>query len=297
MTHTAPDRSFGANASADPRDKAGPFPSRGPGLTGCPCLSYNVPTGTEPPHHNHLPPGRHAAAMETQPPAPGPATISGRPRRRAVEACTFCRRRKVQPYPETPNPLDSPAANSPLQIKCNGEKPTCANCKIYGKECTFEPLGDSSRADRASPATARRSYHSRAKTAGSLRRQSHPAQARGNEQCNGNGGGGEDGKNGDRARRCGSAARDARPELDRDSEPRRSRTGISRIVVSPNGVSSYHGQTSTLFEENQPERAPAGDARPRMPDDWVEKGLVAEAAKQRASIPLPSPCSISGRAG
>lgn len=91
-----------AEASADPRDKAAPFPSRGSAwLTVHVSLTHGNRT---PPRHNHLAPGRHTAAMETQPPAPGPATISGRPRRRAVEACTFCRRRKVPPYPPNPNP-------------------------------------------------------------------------------------------------------------------------------------------------------------------------------------------------
>lgn len=72
---------------------------------------------------------------------------------------------------------------------------------------------------------------------------------------------------------------------DRGAAPApQTRGGLSRIVVSPNGMSSYHGQTSTHFEDNLPERVPAADARPRMPDDWVEKGLVAEAAKQRTSL-------------
>jgi hypothetical protein len=49
-------------------------------------------------------------------------------------------------------------------------------------------------------------------------------------------------------------------------------------------VSSYHGRTSALFEDNVQERAPAGEKRPRMPDDWVERGLVAEAVRQRKYI-------------
>jgi hypothetical protein len=55
---------------------------------------------------------------------------------------------------------------------------------------------------------------------------------------------------------------------------------LSRIVVSANGIPSYHGQTSALFEEHQQARG-AFEMPPRMPDDWVEKGLVAEAARQR----------------
>ncbi|RYP73810.1 hypothetical protein DL771_003388 [Monosporascus sp. 5C6A] len=55
---------------------------------------------------------------------------------------------------------------------------------------------------------------------------------------------------------------------------------VSRIVVAANGSSSYHGRTSTLFDENSHDRS-AAEARPQMPDEWIEKGLVAEAARQR----------------
>lgn len=54
---------------------------------------------------------------------------------------------------------------------------------------------------------------------------------------------------------------------------------VSRIVTA-NGMSSYHGRTSTLYDENSHDRF-AAEARPRMPEVWVEKGLVAEAARQR----------------
>lgn len=56
---------------------------------------------------------------------------------------------------------------------------------------------------------------------------------------------------------------------------------VARILVSANGVSSYHGRTSALFEDNVQDRAVGGDQQPRMPDDWVERGLVAEAVRQR----------------
>ncbi|KAF3050898.1 hypothetical protein E8E11_011078 [Didymella keratinophila] len=55
---------------------------------------------------------------------------------------------------------------------------------------------------------------------------------------------------------------------------------VSRIVVSSNGMSSYHGRTSTLFEESYHDRS-TPEANPRMPEEWVEKGLIAEAACQR----------------
>jgi hypothetical protein len=55
---------------------------------------------------------------------------------------------------------------------------------------------------------------------------------------------------------------------------------VSRILVAANGTSSYHGRTSTLFDESSQDKS-AVEARPQMPDEWIERGLVAEAARQR----------------
>ncbi|RDW74323.1 fungal specific transcription factor domain-containing protein [Aspergillus mulundensis] len=60
-----------------------------------------------------------------------------------------------------------------------------------------------------------------------------------------------------------------------------SEPGVARVLISANGASSYHGRTSAFFEDNVPDRLTGPDQPPRMPDDWVERGLVAEAAKQR----------------
>lgn len=65
------------------------------------------------------------------------------------------------------------------------------------------------------------------------------------------------------------------------------------MVVSANGVSSYHGRTSTLFEEAIQERASGAELNHRMPDEWTEKGLVAEAAKQCMPWPWPVAFPIS----
>jgi len=51
--------------------------------------------------------------------------------------------------------------------------------------------------------------------------------------------------------------------------------------VLANGESTYHGRTSALFEDNAQERPVEQEVQPRMPDHWVERGLIAEAAKQR----------------
>jgi len=54
---------------------------------------------------------------------------------------------------------------------------------------------------------------------------------------------------------------------------------VSRIIFTDDGASSYHGQTSALFEENVLDRSRSKpDA---IPTEWVEKGLVAEASLQR----------------
>lgn len=55
---------------------------------------------------------------------------------------------------------------------------------------------------------------------------------------------------------------------------------VSRLVFSPNGVSSYHGRTSALFEDTALEQRPA-IAQPRVPSEWTQKLLVAEAAQQK----------------
>ncbi|KAF4429278.1 putative transcriptional regulatory protein [Colletotrichum fructicola] len=190
-------------------------------------------------------------------------TVSGRPRRRAVEACTFCRRRK---------------------IKCNNEQPTCANCKTYGKDCVYEPLSappnnppptsTSTRRQterRTTPRDSRQWSHppsgpERQDDSGGETRQDTPSHVPGNVEAP--------------ASLPGRGQQTQREETRVDQTPSH-RAGVSRIVVSANGVSSYHGRTSALFEESLQERTSVADLRPRMPDEWIEKGLVAEAAKQR----------------
>ncbi|KAK1492773.1 fungal specific transcription factor, partial [Colletotrichum tamarilloi] len=192
-------------------------------------------------------------------------TASGRPRRRAVEACSFCRRRK---------------------IKCNNEQPTCANCKTYGKDCVYEPLASPDADTLHSTPTRRHAERQRGALRGTRRETHTPTSVRDGSVRN------------DTPADRNDAARSPNPDdhdpstpsprLTRTERPENSterasshRGDVSRIVVSANGVSSYHGRTSALFEENPQERFSVADLRPRMPDDWIEKGLVAETAKQR----------------
>lgn len=80
------------------------------------------------------------------------------------------------------------------------------------------------------------------------------------------------------------------PEAEQGSEPGTSSRArpkvvpaVSRIFVSAKGESSYHGPTSTLYDDTLTERRNANDRRPSttLSHDWVQKGLFAEAAHQR----------------
>ncbi|KZL68461.1 fungal specific transcription factor domain-containing protein [Colletotrichum incanum] len=189
-------------------------------------------------------------------------TASGRPRRRAVEACSFCRRRK---------------------IKCNNEQPTCANCKTYGKDCIYEPLVNLAEKSAELTPVLRRTERRRQGT-----RKGHRTDLGTSLQTREESGGNDSPveHDGDTPHTPDPPMRSPPHTSTRHTrtltEPTSShRAGVSRIVVSANGVSSYHGRTSALFEESLQERSSAVDLRPRMPDEWIEKGLVAEAARQR----------------
>ncbi|KAJ5815105.1 hypothetical protein N7474_006882 [Penicillium riverlandense] len=59
-----------------------------------------------------------------------------------------------------------------------------------------------------------------------------------------------------------------------------SRSAVSRIFISPNGVSSYHGLTSTLFDDAPTDRH--GHPRdPQLPVEHIRKQLMGDAAYQR----------------
>lgn len=60
-----------------------------------------------------------------------------------------------------------------------------------------------------------------------------------------------------------------------------SQSAVSRIFISPNGDSSYHGLTSTLFDDAPTDRR--GQVRStdqQIPADHISKRLMGEAAYQ-----------------
>lgn len=163
--------------------------------------------------------------------APKTTTTSGAPRKRASEACTFCRGRK---------------------IKCNSERPVCSNCKTYSKTCVFEAVNE----------TERQAYKPRPSRKTNTRTQTTPARSSTHNDVD-NGNHVDDDEHQDTVAPADSAQR-----------------SVSRLILSAEGVSSYHGRTSALFEDNNaPEQR--GAPRRSMPVEWVQKGLIAEAAQQK----------------
>ncbi|KAM5359887.1 hypothetical protein ACJZ2D_014142 [Fusarium nematophilum] len=169
-----------------------------------------------------------------------------RSRRRAVEACSFCRRRK---------------------IKCDGQRPTCVNCQTYGQDCVYEPVAEVAK-EAGRERHLRRRRNTSNDTGAGVRRRTRSARDKtaGSSVAEGNVPATE-----------GSLSSIGDGDMDKGALE----TGVARVLVSANGVSSYHGRTSALFEDNTQERTIVAEQYPRMPDNWVERGLVAEAARQR----------------
>ncbi|KAL8381550.1 hypothetical protein RB595_005703 [Gaeumannomyces hyphopodioides] len=191
-------------------------------------------------------------------------------RRRAARACRFCRSRK---------------------IKCNTEEPICSNCKVYGKDCVYEPTEQDATPPAARARAARSSPLTRASTRSAAGGRPSPVTVRvedGDAAVAVDGvtvpsaglTPGEGSATVDTAV-AGSGQRSDRPPASSPGLPVSHGSRVSRMVLSANGVSSYHGRTSALFEEPSHDRSGTEAPRPRLPDEWIEKGLVADAARQR----------------
>ncbi|VUC32375.1 unnamed protein product [Clonostachys rosea] len=141
------------------------------------------------------------------------------------------------------------------KIKCSGEEPECVNCRAYGKNCVYEEVN----ADAVAAPRRRR------RTQNSLLEQTegHPSPRPGGDLVPY-----EDTE---------SISPDAAPGHVTPQSNQR----LSRMLLSANGVPSYHGRTSALFEEVGGDRPMAGSNKPQVPEEWVEKSLVTKATKQR----------------
>ncbi|KIL88555.1 hypothetical protein FAVG1_07800 [Fusarium avenaceum] len=178
-----------------------------------------------------------------------------------------------------------PDAQPSSRIKCNGQRPSCINCQTYEKECVYEPVPDVNKAEGR-----QRHQRLKSKSRSVKARTASPSVV-------------DQSRDGEAASSVADSEAASLPDersqqtqigRDRDggTNPRRSwdptdsaarpmDPGVARVLVHANGESSYHGRTSALFEDNAQERPVEQEVQPRMPDHWVERGLIAEAAKQR----------------
>ncbi|KAH7234230.1 fungal-specific transcription factor domain-containing protein [Fusarium solani] len=163
----------------------------------------------------------------------------------------------------------------PASIKCNGQRPSCANCQTHDKECVYQPVPDvvKEAGRERHQRMKRRSNRHRTDSADRVRPPSPAASSSGN----GHGAEPPGTVTGHAQQRSGDGVVDDDGPWDAAASTSR----VARVLVLANGKSSYHGRTSALFEDNVQDRLVGQDARPRMPDQWVERGLMAEAARQR----------------
>ncbi|XHG05639.1 hypothetical protein AWENTII_008855 [Aspergillus wentii] len=164
--------------------------------------------------------------------------------RRAARACTFCQRRK---------------------LRCDNKQPSCSNCTGYAKECVY-----ASGTSRPRSTKARVSH---------LEEENQELRQRLEEID----------RNDARSESTGDV-RPVSPELPRlsmstldaptdDTRQANAHSAVSRILISPNGDSSYHGLTSTLFEDARTDNQTV-PSESQIPVDHIRKQLMGEAAYQ-----------------
>ncbi|CAI7674684.1 unnamed protein product [Penicillium palitans] len=167
------------------------------------------------------------------------------PKRRAAKACAFCRRRK---------------------FRCDNEQPVCSNCKTYTQDCTYIAGPDKPR-----PTKARLSQLEAENE--QLRRHLRRIDTRSEERRD---------VTGDSTSQVQQQIQHLSESPSTDVSADQRQSAVSRIFISPNGDSSYHGLTSTLFNDASTDQH--GHPRsidPHVPVEHIRKQLIGEAAYQR----------------
>ncbi|CAG8054889.1 unnamed protein product [Penicillium nalgiovense] len=175
------------------------------------------------------------------------------PKRRAAKACVFCRRRK---------------------FRCDNERPVCSNCKTYAQDCTYIAGPDTPRPTKARLSQLEAEIEQ-------LRRHLRRVDARSEERRD---------VTGDSTSQAQQQVQHIPESLSTDVSSDQRQSAVSRIFISPNGGSSYHGLTSTLFNDASTDQH--GHTRLRdshVPVENTRKQLIGEAAYQR-EIPAHGIC-------
>ncbi|KAE8154425.1 fungal-specific transcription factor domain-containing protein [Aspergillus avenaceus] len=163
---------------------------------------------------------------------------SGSRRRRASQACVFCRQRK---------------------LRCDNQQPSCATCRTYERDCVYVAI----------PAKPRPSNRRLSRLEEENRQLRQMLQS---ENCTPSD-----------LRSVTEHSKDEMPHSSLMESGQTDTTTVSRIFISPSGESSYHGRTSTLFDDTGTDQRELQSivANPEMPVEWIKKGLMGEAAYQR----------------
>lgn len=174
---------------------------------------------------------------------------------RAQRACTYCKQRKVGR-----RPFDASGRHRVdlrLQMKCTGERPRCKNCETYDQECILSPVVRRSRPTNAA-------INSLVEENRRLREQSRNL----NETS------------------PGAEVRNSPSEQPLPNETNSPSYGTTPAREKPTGTpssvtgtSTYHGPTSTLFDDAASRQSHFQRSKER--DAWMPKILVAAAAEQR----------------
>lgn len=184
-----------------------------------------------------------------------------------------------------------------MQFRCDNERPACSNCKTYGQDCVYTErperprcvIGYASHTPQYPLITQRptKARLSRLEAENEqLRRHlgrvdaipetsTEPAKISPTQPRQG-------------AQEPPAAGFHERTDIEKTvAGTDRSQSAVSRIFISPNGDSSYHGLTSTLFDDAPTDRqGQPRSADPQVPVEHIRKQLMGESAYQSKSHPL-----------
>lgn len=167
-----------------------------------------------------------------------------------------------------------------MQFRCDNERPMCSNCKTYAQDCVYTERPQKPRCVSVGPCKTTPADRPRPTKARISRLEAENEQLRRHL-------GRVDAVLASSAEPAGispTTPRQEPPDVEKttaDTSADRSQSAVSRIFISPNGESSYHGLTSTLFDDAPTDRH--GHSRstgPQVPVEHIRKQLMGDAAYQ-----------------
>ncbi|KAM0719976.1 hypothetical protein Q7P37_004111 [Cladosporium fusiforme] len=167
---------------------------------------------------------------------------------RAQRACAYCRKRKM---------------------KCTGERPRCKNCEIYDQECIVVTASRRARPTNAAIKELREENRRLREQSSHERSESIDISSQGDIS-----------PGQDAVQPVDNAMTPSSMEIPPSDPPLQSTTlaGTPRSLA---GASTYHGPTSTLFDDAMPANQQSRSWLSKEREAWMPRLLVAAAAEQR----------------